>query len=254
MLLAIDIGNTNVVAGVFQDEALVARWRLATDVRRTVDEYAVLLSSLFQVSDVDPGAFTGAIVASVVPEAQETLRRALVQYWNLDPMTFAHSLDIGVPVLYSPPGAVGADRLANAVAAKQKYGIPAIIVDFGTATTFDAVSRAGEYLGGAIAPGLEVSEDALLARTSQLPRVRLAAPAAAIGTSTQMSLQSGILFGYAGLVDGLVVRMSAELTGDVHVIATGGLAPTISSLCRQVQHVDVDLTMNGLRLIYERNA
>jgi type III pantothenate kinase len=254
MLLALDIGNTNIVAGVFAGDALVARWRLTTEARRTSDEYAVLLQSLFQASDVNSDALDGVIIASVVPAAQETLRHALEQYWHLEAMTVSHHLDIGIPVCYNPTTAVGADRLANAVAAIALYGTPAVVVDFGTATTFDVISARGEYLGGAIAPGLEISEDALLSRTAQLPRISLQAPPAAIGTSTVTSLQSGILFGYAGLVDGLVERIASELSDDVHVIATGGLATTVSPLSSRVQHVDVDLTLVGLRLIHERNS
>jgi type III pantothenate kinase len=254
MLLALDIGNTNIVAGVFSGEALIARWRLTTEARRTSDEYAVLLHSLFRVSDVDGANLDQVIIASVVPVAQETLRGALQQYWHLEPMTVTHRLDFGIPVRYNPSTAVGADRLANAVAAIAGYGTPAIVVDFGTATTFDVISNEGEYLGGAIAPGLEISQDALLARTAQLPHFSLQPPPAAIGTSTVTSLQSGILFGYAGLVDGLVERIAGELGGDVHVIATGGLATTVSPLATKVRHVDVDLTLVGLRLIHERNS
>jgi type III pantothenate kinase len=254
MLLAIDIGNTNIVAGIFHDTTLLARWRLATDIRRTSDEYAIQLSSLFRVSNLDPGNVSAAFVASVVPDAQETVQRAMRQYWNIDPLSFSHSLNLGIEIAYQPATAVGADRIANAVAAIDQYGCPAIVVDFGTATTFDAVSRDGVYLGGAIAPGLEISEDALLCRTTQLPRARLLPPEGAIGTSTETSLRSGILFGYAGLVDGLVGRIALELGPDVNVISTGGLAETISALCERVQHVNQDLTLHGLRLLHERNA
>ncbi len=254
MLLALDVGNTNIVAGVFEDDGLIARWRLTTEARRTADEYAVLLRSLFQAADVDGTNVDGVVIASVVPAAQETLKQALEQYWHIEAMTVSHELDFGIPVRYNPPNAVGADRLANAIAAIALYGAPAIVVDFGTATTFDVISSRGEYLGGAIAPGLEISEDALLLRTAQLPRVALHPPSSAIGTSTVTSLQSGILFGYAGLVDGLVHRISMELGDNVHVIATGGLATTVSPLAESVQQVDVDLTLVGLRLIYERNT
>lgn len=254
MLLALDVGNTNIVAGVFAGDTLIARWRLTTEARRTADEYAVLLRSLFQAAEVDSERVESVIIASVVPAAQDTLAQALEQYWHVEAMTVSHTLDFGLPVCYNPPTAVGADRLANAMAAIALYGTPAIVVDFGTATTFDVISRQGEYLGGAIAPGLEISEDALLARTAQLPRVPLQPPASAIGTSTVTSLQSGILFGYAGLVDGMVQRISDELGDDVHVIATGGLASTVSPLSQRVQQVDVDLTLIGLRLIHERNS
>ena len=253
LLLALDIGNTNIVAGVFAGDVILARWRLTTEARRTADEYAVVLRALFQASGVDHANLAGAVVASVVPAAHESLTTALQQYWNITAMAVTNRLDIGIPVRYEPASAVGADRLANAAAAISLYGTPAIVVDFGTATTFDVVSARGEYLGGAISPGLEISEDALLARTAQLPRVSLQAPPFAIGTTTVTSLQSGILFGYASLVDGMVERISAELSGEAHVIATGGLATTVSPLSKTVRHIDVDLTLVGLRLIYERN-
>lgn len=253
MLLTVDIGNTNIVAGVFSSSALTARWRLTTDPRRTSDEYAVMLQSLFRASDVDDVAIDGAIVASVVPQAGDSIREAIERYWHLEPTMLAHGLDFGIEIQYSPVTAVGADRIANAVAAIHSYGCPAIVVDFGTATTFDAISDRGVYLGGAIAPGLEIAEEALVAKTAQLPRIRFEPPSAAIGTSTSTSLQSGILFGYAGLVDGLVDRLRFELGPSVHVVATGGLSTVVSPLCRTVQHVDVDLTLIGLRLVYERN-
>lgn len=254
MLLALDVGNTNIVAGVFVDDALIARWRLTTEARRTADEYAVLLRSLFQAAEIDIDRLDGVIIASVVPEALQTLNQALGQYWHIEAMTVSHELDLGIQICYSPATAVGADRLANAIAAIALYGTPAIVVDFGTATTFDVISARGEYLGGAISPGLEISEDALLSRTAQLPRVPLKPPSSAIGASTVASLQSGILFGYAGLVDGMVHRISLELGDDVQVIATGGLATTVSPLAESVQHIDVDLTLVGLRMIFERNS
>lgn len=254
MLLVLDVGNTNIVAGVFVDDALIARWRLTTEARRTADEYVVLLRSLFQAATIDLDRLSGVIIASVVPAALQTLYQAVEQYWHIEAMTVSQELDLGIQVCYNPPTAVGADRLANAIAAIDMYGTPAIVVDFGTATTFDVISAGGEYLGGAIAPGLEISEDALLSRTAQLPRVSLQPPSSAIGTSTITSLQSGILFGYAALVDGMVHRISVELGGDVKVIATGGLATTVSPLSPSVQHIDVDLTLVGLRIIYERNS
>jgi type III pantothenate kinase len=254
MLLALDVGNTNIVAGVFVEDVLIARWRLTTEARRTSDEYAVLLRSLFQAANVDSDGIDRVIIASVVPAARDTIAHAIEQYWHIEAMSVSHHLDFGIPICYQPASAVGADRLANAIAVIALYDIPAVVVDFGTATTFDVISARGEYLGGAIAPGLEIAEDALLSQTAQLPRVTLQPPPSAIGTSTVTSLQSGILFGYAGLVDGLVRRISVELGGDVHVIATGGLATTVSPLTESVQHIDVDLTLIGLRLIHERNS
>lgn len=252
-LLALDVGNTNVVAGVFADDGLLARWRLTSEARRTADEYLVLLHTLFAAESIDAGALDGAILASVVPAALTNLQEMLERYWHLEPMTVTPQLDFGLEVRYEPPTAVGADRLANAVAAVKLYGTPAIVVDFGTATTFDVISASAEYVGGAIAPGIEISEDALLARTAQLPRIPLRPPASAIGRTTVSSMQSGILLGYAGLVDGMVARIANELGGQPHVIATGGLSTTIAPLAGSVQHVDVDLTLVGMRLIHERN-
>jgi type III pantothenate kinase len=252
LLLAVDIGNTNIVAGVFCGETLVRHWRLATDTRRMSDEYAVILSSLFGLASIDPVAIRGAVVCSVVPTVQAAVCNALRDTWTLEPMIISLDLDIGIEIRYTPPRAVGADRIANAVAAVRKYGAPAIIVDFGTATTFDCVDIRGAYVGGAIAPGLEISEEALIANTAQLPRVPLHAPEASVGSDTISSLQSGILFGYAGLVDGLVDRIQSEL-GLAHVVATGGLATVIAPHTRTVQHIDMDLTLRGLQILHARN-
>lgn len=251
-LLAIDVGNTNTVIGVFRGDILSARWRIATDSRRMADEYAALFQSLFGLNGIMSGDIAGCILCSVVPPAQLMLQAALQTYWDIDPVVVSSTLDIGIEILYSPRQAVGADRIANAIATVRYYGTPAIVVDFGTATTFDAISSTGAYIGGAIAPGLEVSEEALFSRTAQLPRVPLQVPISAIGENTVMSLQSGLLYGHAGLVDGLVARMSEELGPGVRVIATGGLAKVIAPLTSSVQHVDVDLTLNGLYLLYHR--
>lgn len=253
MLLAVDIGNTNIVAGVYEGEVLVAQWRLATDVHRMPDEYGALALSLFRLSGVNPGKIGGAVVAGVVPEAQTAVLEAIERFLGVRPLIVSAHLDLGIPVRYSPPGAVGADRLANAVAAVAGYGAPAVVVDFGTGTNFDVVDPGGAYAGGAIAPGLEVSMAALFSHTAQLPHVPLLAPEQAIGTSTIAALQSGIVYGYAGLVDGLVGRLSRELGHGVHVIATGGLASVIAPHAASVTHIDLDLTLAGLKLIYERN-
>lgn len=254
MLLAVDIGNTNIVAGVFDGDKLIARWRLATDARRMSDEYAALADSLFRVSALRPASVTGVIVAGVVPAAQSAVCEAVRLYLHIEPMIVSPQLDLGIEVRYSPPHGVGSDRIANAVAAIARYGVPAIVADFGTGTNFDVVDRAGVYVGGAIAPGLEISMAALFANTAQLPHVALVAPASAIGSRTIDALQSGIIYGYAGLVDGLVDRISDELEGHVHVIATGGLAGIIAPHTRTVQHVDLDLTLDGLALLYRRNV
>jgi type III pantothenate kinase len=254
MLLAVDIGNSNTVIGVWSGDRLTAHWRVATDRRRMPDEYAVLLHSLFGLAGTLQQAVTGVIICSVVPDVQEAFRSAIRSTWDLEPLIVSPDLDAGLEVKYSPPEAVGADRIANAVAGRQLYGAPTIVVDFGTATTVDAVSADGAYVGGSIAPGLQISIDALYARTARLKPVPLAAPTSAIGGDTAESLQSGIVFGYAGLVDGLVGRFQAVLGTDAAVIGTGGLAPVVVPHSRTVQHVDLDLTLVGLRLLYERNV
>ena len=253
MLLAVDIGNTNPFVGVFSGDTLVHRWRLTTDAHRTADEYAILLQSLFRSADLDMRSIQGAIVCDVVPTARARLCEAIRLYLHVEPVVVSTGLDLGIDVRYHPPTAVGADRIANAVAAIERFPLPAVIVDFGTATTFDGISRDAAYLGGAIAPGIEIAVDALFAQTAQLPRAPLDPPEHAVGTSTVESLQSGSLYGYAALVDGLVERFLGELGADACVVATGGLAETVAPHTRTVQHVDTDLTLLGLRLLYHRN-
>lgn len=254
MLLAIDIGNTNIVAGAFAGDTLVAHWRLRTDSNRTRDEYALDLTGLFRLAGADIHQVSGAVICSVVPSVQATLCNAICRYIHVEPMLVTPDLDLELEVRYKPRRAVGADRVANAVAAIDRYGVPAVVVDFGTATTFDAISSDRAYIGGAIAPGLEIAEEALYSHTAQLPRAPLVPPAEAIGTTTSESLQSGLLFGYAGLVDGLVNRFCHSLGDSAHVIATGGLAELVAPHTRTVQHVDPDLTLYGLHLLYERHA
>lgn len=253
MLLAIDIGNTNIVAGVFDsDSRLRATWRIASDTRRMPDEYVVLFKSLFEIGGIASTEIDGAVICSVVPPIQSNLCEGLATRFGLTPLIITPELDLGIAIRYTPAGSVGADRLANAVAAIEQYGTPAVVVDFGTATTFDAISRDGMYVGGAIAPGLEVSEEALVGHTAKLPRVPLTPPEFAVGRSTVESLQSGLLYGYGGLVDGLVARISHELGEGTRVIATGGLAETVRPCTRTIETVDVDLTLTGLRLLHHR--
>jgi type III pantothenate kinase len=250
MLLAVDIGNTNTVAGVFRGADLIAQWRIATDRRRMADEYAALAATLFRLAGVDPAGIGGAIVAGVVPTAQTAVCEAIDRHLGVHPLIVTPALDLGIRV--EAHGA-GADRIANAVAAVERYGTPAIVVDFGTGTNFDVVDRAGTYVGGAIAPGLEIAMAALFSGTAQLPHVSLEAPPAAIGDRTVTALQSGIIFGFAGLVDGLVRRIDAELGGGSRVVATGGLATVVAPHSETVELVDDDLTLRGLRLIFCRN-
>ena len=253
MLLTIDIGNTNIVAGVFAGDSLVSHWRFATDSRRTADEFAVVLDTVLRMCNVQQDEIDGVVMCSVVPAVLAMVQEALSKYWQQSAVVISPELDLGIEVRYTPVQAVGADRIANAVAALRLYGAPAIVVDFGTTTNFDVVSADGAYIGGVIAPGLEISEEALYRNTAQLRRAPLVPPPTAIGSSTAGALQSGILFGYAGLVDGLVERVQAELGGHARVIATGGLAQTVAPLSRTVEHVDTFLTLHGLYLLYEHN-
>jgi type III pantothenate kinase len=254
MLLAVDIGNTNIVLGVFDErDKLTATWRISTDLHRMPDEYSVMLRSLLDLAQIPPENLHGAVICSVVPSVQTMMCESLRQAWHLDPLILSSETNLGIQIRYSPPSSVGADRIANAVAAIKFYGCPAIVVDFGTATTFDAISQDGAYVGGAIAPGLEISEEALVAHTAKLPRVPLSAPEFAVGRDTTESLQSGLLYGYGGLVDGLVDRLRRELGEDTRVIATGGLAATVQPCTRSIETVDLDLTLQGLRLLYDRN-
>jgi type III pantothenate kinase len=252
MLLTVDIGNTNIVAGVFDGDVLRTTWRLSTDTRRMPDEYSVVLRSLFEIARIDSHEISGVAICSVVPTAQSMLADAIRAMWGIEPLLLTTDLDLGIEIRYSPVTSVGADRLANALAAVQFYGAPAVIVDFGTATTFDAISADGAYIGGAIAPGLEVSEEALVVHTAKLPRVPLIPPEVAIGRNTTESLQAGLLYGYGGLVDGLVERFVHDLGPNTHVIATGGLAEIVKPCTRTITVVDPGLTLQGLRLLYTR--
>jgi type III pantothenate kinase len=254
MLLVIDVGNTNTSLGVYDGERLVAHWRLTTARERTIDEYGVHARNLFELAGLDFKAITAVAIASVVPPLNFTLRRMAELYFHRSPLFVDHTTDTGVPILYDPPSDVGADRIVDAVAALYKYGSPCIIVDFGTATTFDAINARGEYLGGVITPGITISSDALFARTARLPRVEIKRPSSVIGSSTVGSMQSGLYYGYAGLVDGILKRMLEELGQETRVIATGGLAPLIATGSEFIKEIDDTLTLEGLRLVYERQG
>ena len=252
MLLVIDAGNTNTSLGVFHDAELVAHWRLTTSRARTVDEYGVHARNLFELAGLDFKAIDAIAIASVVPPLNFTLKRMAEVYFHLTPLFVDHTTNTGLPILYQPAADVGADRIVDAVAAIEKYGAPCIVVDFGTATTFNAITSKGEYLGGVITPGITISSDALFERTAKLPRVEIRRPQTVIGSSTIEAMQSGLYHGFSGLVDGILRKMIEELGGAARVIATGGLAPLIATGSELIELVDETLTLEGLRLVYER--
>lgn len=259
MLLAIDVGNTHTVMGLFGPESddadlgLVDHWRIATQEPRTADELGLLLRSFLRFEGRYMEDITGVAVSSVVPRVTSALRQMVDRYLSVDPVVVEPGTRSGMPILYDNPKEVGADRIANAVAAYEGYGGPAVVVDFGTATTFDAISDKGEYLGGAISPGIEISSRALFDAAAGLRRVEIGEPRSVIGKNTVESLQSGMLYGFAGQVDAMVERIREEFGGQGVAIATGGLAQTVMRACRTVDHHDQWLTLKGLRIIYERN-
>lgn len=252
MLLVIDAGNTNTSLGVYQGKELLAHWRLTTNPARTVDEYGVHARNLFELAQIDFKAIDAIAIASVVPPLNYTLRRMAEVYFHLTPLFVDHTTNTGLRILYQPASDVGADRIVDAVAAIEQYGAPCIVVDFGTATTFNAINAKGEYVGGLITPGIMISSEALFARTAKLPRVDIRRPEKVIGTSTVEAMQSGLYYGYAGLVDGVLEHMLGELGGKPRIIATGGLAQLIATGSRFIEKVDDILTLEGLRLIHAR--
>jgi type III pantothenate kinase len=252
MLLVIDVGNSNTSLGVYDGKELIAHWRLTTNPARTIDEYGVHSRNLFQLAHLDFKAIDAIAIASVVPPLNYTLKRMAEVYFQITPLFIDNETDTGLRILYEPASDVGSDRIVDAVAAIQKYGAPCIVVDFGTATTFNAINAKGEYLGGAITPGIMISSEALFARTSKLPRVDIKRPNKVIGSSTVIAMQSGLYYGYAGLVDGILGRMIEEIGSKPRVIATGGLAQLIATGSTFIESVDETLTLEGLRLVYER--
>ena len=254
MLLVIDAGNTNTSLGVFNGGNLVAHWRLTTARSRTVDEYGVHARNLFELAGIDFKAISAIAIASVVPPLNYTLKTMAETYFHLTPLFVDHTTDTGLKILYEPASDVGADRIVDAVAAVQKYGAPCIVVDFGTATTFNAINQQAEYVGGVITPGIMISSDALFERTAKLPRVDIRRPQKIIGSSTITAMQSGLYYGFVGLVDGVLRKMMDDIGGTraPRIIATGGLASLIATGSEFIELVDDTLTLEGLRLVYER--
>jgi type III pantothenate kinase len=257
MLLAIDVGNTNTVLGLYRTEGekpeLAAHWRITTHRAQTVDEYGVFFVKLFEMKGLSPAQVTHIIISSVVPPLDSTLREVCQEYFHLQPLFVEPGIKTGMSVLQDNPADLGADRLVNSIAAFERYGGPCIVVDFGTATTFDVISAKGEYIGGAIAPGLGLSADALFTRAARLSRVDIKRPAKVIGTNTVTHLQTGLYYGYIGLVDGILERIIGELGAQPRVIATGGLARQISEDSRYITEIDDMLTLDGLLILFERN-
>lgn len=255
MLLAVNVGNTNTVLGVFQGDDLKWQWRVSTERDRTADELAVVFGSLLAQHDLSfSRQLTGVVVSSVVPTCTQALREMVTGYFSFPPVVVEPGTRTGVPILTDNPREVGADRIVNALAAFQRYGGPCVVIDFGTATTYDAVSAKGEFLGGAIAPGIQVSNRVLATATARLPQVELHAPRSAIGRNTVEAIQSALVYGTAAEVDGMLDRMLAELGEDATVVATGGLAPVVMPYCRHPLEHDPWLTLQGLRLVFERNV
>ena len=253
MLLAIDIGNTTVALGIFQGEKLRATWRVSTDIHKLPDEYAVILSNLLGLEALAFAEIDRAIISSSVPPLVATFEELCQRYFKVSPLVVGSGIKTGVKILLDNPREVGPDRVVNAAAAHRLYGGPLIVIDLGTATSFDAVSAEGDYIGGAIAPGIGIAVDALFERAARLPRVELVCPKKAIGKNTVSAMQSGIIFGYVGLIEGIVARVKKELGGNARVIATGGLVDIIARETDVIDVVDHDLTLVGLRLIDELN-
>lgn len=253
MLLLFDVGNTNITMGVYREKEIAAHWRIATDRQKTADEYGILLHQLFLTAGLDIKKVKAVAISSVVPPINESLEEMARKYLGLKAFVVGPGVKTGIPIIFDNPKEVGADRIVNAVAAYAKYGGPCIVVDFGTATTYDAISAKGEYLGGAIAPGIAISTEALFQHAAKLPRIELLKPKKVIGKTTISCMQAGIVYGYIGQIEGIVQRMKKELGGQAFVVATGGLASFFAQETQSINQADPLLTLEGLKMIYEKN-
>lgn len=252
MLLAMDVGNTNIVLGVYERKNLRADFRVATNLRGMADDYGILITNLLERQNLKPEGIKAIVICSVVPPLMKSLEDMSKKYFKLRPMIIGTNISPKIKILYDNPEEVGADRIVNAFAASLLYECPVIIVDFGTATTFDVISKDGDYLGGAITPGISISLEALFQRAAKLPRINIVKPKRVIGKNTVESMQSGVVFGYVSQVDGIVQRIKEELSSEVYVVATGGLAELIAQESKTIKEVNLNLTLEGLRMIYER--
>lgn len=256
MLLVIDVGNTNIVLGIYENDKLVYDWRISTDRNKTIDEYGLLMTQLLRLENINPKDVGDIIISSVVPTVMDILPQVCEKHFDITPKIIGPGIKTGMNILYDNPKEVGADRIVNAVAAFEKYGGPLIVVDLGTAITFDVINKKGEYLGGAITPGIKISADALFSRTSKLPKVEIQKPKNVIGKTTVNSIQSGLYYGYVGLIDSLIEKIMEELEitkEEIHVVATGGFSKLITKESKYIERMDDILTIEGLKIIYDRN-
>ncbi|MCX7830113.1 MAG: type III pantothenate kinase [Acidobacteria bacterium] len=253
MILVLDVGNTETTIGIFENEVLAKRWSVSTSLKRTSDEWAVLIRMLIEGEKYSASEIFGVAVSSVVPPVDFNVKNAFLKHFGIDPLFVSPGIKTGLNILYENPLEVGADRVVNAVAAVKSYKLPCIVIDFGTATTFDVIDRTGNYLGGVICPGLNISAEALFTRTAKLPKVEIGKPKKVVGRTTVSSIQSGLFYGYISLVEGVIKRIKGEIGEISTIVATGGISLLLAQECPSIDDVDEDLTLKGLHLIYEKN-